>query len=120
MEDDIINLIKKMFVKKNCNLFAPNTIAAIVSAAVGISHFSSVITPSEAKDTLLEMFDASDDIQVHELLNMEYEDVNKFIGYQVNFRDLKSALAEFEQSKDLYEKIFTTIKEISLAKKESI
>lgn len=120
MEENIINLITKLFIKKDCNLSSLDVIAALVTAATAIAHCSSIATPSEVEETILQIFSASDNVQINELLGMEYTTVNALIGYDVNFRDVDEALKEFEKNKDSYEFLFSTIKEKIISSKPSI
>lgn len=112
-ENLLKNSLKEIFVKKEVDMNNPIVLASIISAASGMANASDIISPENARNELLNLYNQSEN---DELRNMSYLNSNYVkhnIGYSVEFEDYGKASACYMAQKDVYDKLYGQISELS-------
>lgn len=118
MNDQIKQMAIDLFVKKEVDLTAPHIIAAIISAARGMSLCSETVSPDDVVDTLLEAFEVKGNPEVETLVGMNSSFVKQNIGFSPVFEDASVAIMNYTVQAGSYEALYGAIKDKVLAGEE--
>lgn len=104
----------KLFVKNDADLTKPNVIAAIVEAAKNMALVSDIASKYDTQDALLTAFNASDNKEVTdliEMLNPSY--IKQIIGFSTDYMDFGSANLAYENQKELYDSLYNQVNNLN-------
>lgn len=120
MNNQIKQMAIGLFVKKEVDLRAPHIIAAIISAARGMSLCSETVSPNDVVDTLLEVFEVKGNPEVESLVGMNSSFVKQNIGFSPVFEDASIAMMSYTNQSASYEALYEAIKNKVLSDEEAV
>ena len=102
------------------NLNDKKVVAAIITAATGMSIASETGNKEATREMLLEAFGVTNDEEVNSLLDMSPTYVKALTGFAVNFNDYGAARVEYESKQYEYDKMFGEVNYLNQQKSNGI
>lgn len=114
-DETLKSMVERVFVSKPCDKESPIVIAAIITAAMEMSIFSSAVKEIDVLNELLEVYGISDSYEDLNLIGMDDDLIEQAIGYRVDTANPQ----EYLSYKDMYNTMYLAIKVRKIDKKEN-
>lgn len=112
-ENSLKNMLKETFVKQEVDMNNPIVLASIISAASGMANVSDIISEEKTRDELLNLYSQGENTELRNMSYINSNYVKHNIGYSVEFEDYGKASTCYNAQKDVYDKLYGQISELS-------
>lgn len=118
MEENLVNEIvknkaKELFVKNGADLSKDNNIAALITAAAGMSKVTEIVSSDIVIEELLELYGKNENEDVKSLIGMGPQYVKQNIGYSIDFNDYSASLNAYNTEKENYDFLYKELKSMN-------